>query len=110
MKPNYKIVKDEANKRIIAIGKFGKQSVRGIAKCSPADNYDEEIGIKLACARCRAKITAKRAAAADDRYLDSVVDMALIGAKVQKLKAKAKQCIEEADMAAKELTELERSL
>lgn len=54
----YKFYK--ADNKIVCISSFAKKAVRGIAKCSPHDEYDEKKGMRLAQLRCDAKIAQKR--------------------------------------------------
>lgn len=51
-------------KKIIAVSTYAGKIVRGVAKCAPGDEYDEEKGKRLAAARCNARIAAKRQARA----------------------------------------------
>lgn len=53
----------EGNK-VTCISHFAGNPVVGIAKCSPNDKFDFEIGKKLAQARCDAKVAKKRMARA----------------------------------------------
>lgn len=48
-----------SNKDIIAVATYDGQSVRGVAKCDPRDEYNYEFGAALATARCAEKV-AKR--------------------------------------------------
>ena len=57
--------KDDGNKEIIAMSTYGGRYIRGIAKCSPEDTYDEDIGKKLAAYRCNLKVAEKRMRAAE---------------------------------------------
>jgi len=61
----------EAGNKIICISTYAKKVVRGVAKCSPNDNFDIEIGKKLAQLRCDEKIADKRANRALDKYLEA---------------------------------------
>lgn len=45
---------------VIARSTYEGKTVKGIAKCDPADTYDEESGKKLAAARCNKRICLKR--------------------------------------------------
>ena len=56
--PTYRVY--ETPNRVIAVSSFAGQTVRGVAKCNPADNFDSEKGTALATARCGAKIAEKR--------------------------------------------------
>ena len=56
--PSYRIY--ETPNKVIAVSSFAGQTVRGVAKCNPADNFDPEKGAALAAARCGVKIAEKR--------------------------------------------------
>lgn len=56
--PNYRIY--ETPNKVIAVSSFAGQTVRGVAKCNPADEFDPEKGAALAAARCGVKIAEKR--------------------------------------------------
>lgn len=49
-----------AGNKVICVSSYSGRKVRGVAICSEDDEYDREIGMKLARARCDAKITEKR--------------------------------------------------
>ena len=53
----------EGNK-VTCTSHFAGNRVKGIAKCSPNDKFDFEVGKKLAQARCDAKVAKKRMARA----------------------------------------------
>ena len=56
--PTYRVY--ETPNRVIAVSSFAGQTVRGVAKCNPADEFDSEKGTALATARCGVKIAEKR--------------------------------------------------
>lgn len=56
---------------IIAISHYAGKTVRGIAKCSPQDNFDLDKGKALACARCTLKIAKKRKKRAAERIQEA---------------------------------------
>lgn len=64
---------------VIAISSYAKKPVRGIAKCSPKDNFDVNKGIELAEARCDVKIAKKRFKRAWKKYEEA--EMACMRAK-----------------------------
>ena len=45
---------------VVAVCHYAGRPVRGIAKCSPADDFDLEVGKELAKARCDLKIANKK--------------------------------------------------
>lgn len=46
--------------KVIALSTYAGKTVRGVAKCHPNDEFNEEYGKQLAAARCNRKIAAKR--------------------------------------------------
>lgn len=46
--------------KVICVSSYMGRSVRGVAKCSPNDEFNEEFGKKLAQARCDYKVAIKR--------------------------------------------------
>ena len=48
------------DKEIIAVSTYAGKTVRGVAKLTPGDTFNEENGKKLAAARCNEKIAKKR--------------------------------------------------
>lgn len=58
---------------VIATSTYAKKMVRGIAKCSPEDEFDLEKGKKLAKARLDLKIAEKREANAEKRFREAIV-------------------------------------
>jgi hypothetical protein len=62
----YKFVK--TGNKVIAISSFAGKAVKGYAKCNPKDEFDLELGKKLAAARCNQKIAKKRVTRAAHKY------------------------------------------
>ena len=58
----YRIYTSNDNKTIIAVSSFAGKTVKGIAKCDPADIPNLEKGIDLAILRCDEKIATKKMA------------------------------------------------
>ena len=46
--------------KVICVSSYAGKTVRGIAKCSPEDAFDEEKGKRLAQLRCDLKVAAAR--------------------------------------------------
>lgn len=61
----YKHTNKDGVKEIIAVSTYAGKCVRGVAKCDPRDEYNEEIGAALAVGRCAARISEKRRCRAD---------------------------------------------
>lgn len=52
---------------VIAISHYAGQTIKGVAKCSPNDEFDLEYGKRLAAARCNQKVCEKRAVTLIDK-------------------------------------------
>lgn len=55
----YKYFSD-GNGKIVAVSTYAGRTVRGVAKCDPRDEFDEEKGKALAAARCSVRVAKKR--------------------------------------------------
>jgi hypothetical protein len=76
----YKFYVDEANRKVIAVSSYAGKNVKGVAKCSPDDEFDIEKGKQLAAARCDMKIAEKRYKRASERLTEA--DCAFIDAQL----------------------------
>ncbi|MCD8211181.1 MAG: hypothetical protein LUC37_06540 [Prevotella sp.] len=56
---------------VVAVSSYAGKTVRGVAKCNPEDEFDEEKGKALAAARCNAKITKKRVDRANKKLAEA---------------------------------------
>lgn len=56
----YIIDSEEQPTKVIVLSKYAGKDVRGIAKCSPNDEFDVEVGKALAQLRCDQKVAWKR--------------------------------------------------
>lgn len=72
-KVNYKIYTNEKAKQVIAVCRYGGQNVRGVATCSPEDEFNIEFGTKLAIARCEAKAAKLKIQNAARLYMEASV-------------------------------------
>ena len=57
--------------RIIAVSTYGGKTVRGVAICHPDDNFDLEIGKRIAAARCNEKVARKRLERASQKSIEA---------------------------------------
>ncbi len=94
----------QAGNKVIAVSTYCKQTVRGTAICADEDNFNLDIGKKLAAARCNQKVALKRFRRATNEY-----DKALAELEQAKVKlAKAREYCSDAEVAcqnAKKQTE-----
>ncbi len=56
----YKYKIDVAHKTVVAMSTFAGKVITGVARCAPEDDFDVEVGKKIAAARCSVKIAEKR--------------------------------------------------
>lgn len=70
----YRFVRSE--NKIICLSSYGKKVVRGIAKCSPNDDFSVTIGERLAQYRCDAKVEEKRMKRATEKYKEALENFA----------------------------------
>lgn len=54
---------------VVCVSSFAGKSVVGRAKCAPGDNFNLEVGKKLARLRCDLKIAKKRKKSADKKEI-----------------------------------------
>lgn len=57
--------------KIIAVSRYAKKTVRGVAICHPDDNFNLEIGKQIAAARCNEKVAQKRYARAESKFAEA---------------------------------------
>ena len=68
----YHFYHNEENGTIVCTTLYKGQMVRGVAKCSPEDNFDINLGKKLAYLRCKEKFSRKKLARARKAYAEAV--------------------------------------
>ena len=61
--------------KIIAVSTYAGRTVRGCAVCHPDDNFDIEVGKRLAAARCNEKIANKRLNRASGKCFDAAREL-----------------------------------
>ena len=66
----------EAPNKVICISTYAKKIVKGVAKCSPNDKFDIEIGKKLSQLRCDEKVAEKRMKRAFNKYEEALQHLA----------------------------------
>ena len=66
MKRKFDVYKDGKGK-VVVVTTFNGYSYRGIAKCAPGDDFNEEYGVALATARCKQKLYKAKQRVAQDK-------------------------------------------
>lgn len=60
-----------ADRKVVAVSTYCGKTVRGVAVCAPEDEFDLEVGKRIAAAKCNAKVAEKRLARAQDKAFDA---------------------------------------
>lgn len=72
------------NGDIIALSYYRGKTVKGIAKCSPEDEYNEELGRKIAEARCNQAVNRHRLEGAQANCKQLIIEAENIKRKLKK--------------------------
>lgn len=72
--------------KVIAVSRYAKKTVRGVANCHPDDKFNLEIGKQIAAARCNEKVAAKRYARAERKCHEAKVELEAAQAKYAKMR------------------------
>ena len=103
----YKHTTKDGIKEIIAVSTYAGKCVRGVAKCDPRDEYNEDIGVQLAVARCNARIAEKRRKRAAKLLKEADIKVAEAQRYVHKMMSYSNDATIQAEIANKKLIELE---
>ena len=107
---NYKYVINEEKRTIVCLTTFAGQVVRGVARCSPNDEWNIEVGKEYATARCAAKVALKRLRRAEDLVKWSHDALEFYNAQVSKYEKYELDAIEEVKITAANLKKIEDRL
>ena len=106
----YRFYHNADNGTIVCTTIYKGETVRGIAKCSPEDNFNIEAGKKLAYLRCKRKFLRKKLKRAQKVYTDAAREYA----KAQNMYGVATEFVEDVeiqlDALNNELSKFEREL
>jgi hypothetical protein len=106
----YKYVIDEEHRTVVCLSSFAGQTVRGVARCSPNDVWDVDIGKMWAEARCAAKIAHKRLRRAEDMVKGTTEGLRYFTEQVAKYKQYETDALDAVKMSTARLAELEKTL
>lgn len=104
-----RIYKNPEAKVVIAVSTFAGKTVRGVAKCHPNDSFNEEVGTKLALARCNLKVAQKRLARANRKVREAVVAQYDAQSFLMKMKDYQRRAEFDVSVLENELEDLEKS-
>ena len=66
----YHYVDKDGSNVVVAVSSHAGRTVKGYARCTPEDNFDLEVGKKLAAARCNEKVLIKKLNSTVDKLSD----------------------------------------
>lgn len=92
---------------IVCTTMYKGQMVRGVAKCSPDDNFDLDTGKRLAYLRCRLRYMKKKAKRANAVYKEAVIAEAKARDRLQHMIEFVQDAEEQIQTAANELLKFE---
>lgn len=105
----YRYYKDNSNK-IFAVSSYAGKTVKGIAKCDPRDEYNEESGKKLAALRCGLKVAKLREARAKRMMADARKQLSTAQHRYNKMNKYYHDAYLKKEIAARDLTDFEQTL
>lgn len=76
-----------SDKTVVAVSTYAGKTVRGVAKCDPADEFTLETGKKLAGARCNVKIAARRVKNAENKRAEAIAALEAAQKRVAEMNA-----------------------
>ena len=95
--------------KIFAVSTYAGRTVRASAKCADEDTYDEEIGKKLAAARCNVKVAEKRQSRAADKYCEAIKNLVAAEKLCSRMQAYFEDSTAALSDAVEELADLEKT-
>lgn len=105
----YRYYKGKDNK-IVAVSSYAGKTVKGVAKCDPRDEYNEESGKKLAALRCNLKVASKREARAKKMVVQAQKDLNAAQHHYDKMSKYFKDAYMKKAIAEHDLTSFESTL
>ena len=66
----YQYVDKKGRQVVVAVSRHAGRTIKGYAICDPADEFDLEVGKKLAAARCNQKVLSKKVNECEDKLLE----------------------------------------
>lgn len=97
-------------KKVIVLSKYAGKDVRGIAKCSPNDEFNADVGRNLAKLRCDEKVAWKRLQRAQRKVAEAREELRVANEFFDQMNDYLQRSIIEYDEAVSSLGNYERSL
>lgn len=99
-----------SNNKVYCMRYYAGKTVKGIAKCAPADTFNLEDGKKLARARCDAKVAEKRLKRITKKFEEAREELVAAANKAEYMQQLFEEAINSLNKANWDLQELENNL
>ena len=96
--------------KVIAVSTYCGKTVRGVAVCHPDDEFNLELGKRIAAARCNERVAEKRLYRASDKAMQAGLDVLKAQQHQKDMQAYYIDAYEACEAAKNEYDELIRSL
>lgn len=106
----YIIDSEENPTKVIVLSKYAGKDVRGVAKCSPNDEFDIQTGRELATLRCDEKVAYKRYQRAVKKVAEAREEMRLASKWLEDMEDYLTRSMVEYNHVADKLREFEADL
>lgn len=71
----YRFIVYPEKRQVIAITHDAGKIIRGVATCAPEDEFDEELGKRIAAAKANIKVAKRRSRRASELYIQAVEEV-----------------------------------
>ena len=106
----YKYKIDEDKRTIVAMSTFAGKVIVGVARCAPTDEFNIELGKKIAAARCSVKIAEKRMKRANYCLADAAAGLAWFQKRVEHMQKYQDDSVNAYQSAVTALAEIEKKI
>lgn len=106
----YRFYCNSETKTIVCTTFYKGKTIRGIAKCNPKDNFNEDAGKRLAYLRCKYKLMKNKFRRAEKAYKDAVIMAAKANSNLNKVTEFVNDIDYQLGLVTNELADLEYNL
>ena len=106
----FQFFKDIKNRKIIAVHWYGGKPIKASAVCNPDDTFDEEMGEKLAAARCKKKVARAKKRTAARKFVEAADALERAARRYEKMRQYYMDTVDLEDEADTEIADLLKTL
>ena len=103
----YKFYVNEDKGEVIAVTRYGGRAIKGIAKCSPEDIFNLELGKRIAVARAERKVAKAKLRNASVKYCEAAAAADAAVKRYEKMKQYYIDSVDQLDETTEILSSLE---